>query len=95
MRCGRYLCGNNQVIPLPRVLLDSLAHNTLRLAVGIHLGAVEKVDAAVVGGLHACKGALAVDVAAVREPAAQRDGRDLEAGSAEEAVFHLGETFWF
>lgn len=53
-----YLGGDDEVVALPAVLLDGLAHDNLRLAGGVDLGAVEKVDAAVVGGLHAGKGAL-------------------------------------
>ena len=48
-----YLCGNNQVIALPAILLDGLAEQDLGLAVGVGLGRVEEVDAAVEGDLHA------------------------------------------
>lgn len=102
-----YLGRDDQVVPLPSKLLDRLAHDDLGLALGVHLGRVEEVDAAVVRRLHAgqralCKhassatmvsspgagGRTLVDMAAVGEPAAERDGGDLEAGPAQKPVLH-------
>lgn len=87
-----YLGGDDQIIPLPAILLDSLAHNCnpvnqlfitsppggvhrgdsavrgsslltlFALAIGINLGGVEEVDAAVVSGLHASEGSLCTQV---------------------------------
>lgn len=89
-----HLGRDDQVVALPPVLLDGLTHDLLRLAVRVPLGAVEKVDPAVVRRLHALVRALAVDVPAVREPPAERDGRHLQPGPAQEAVLHLGKVVW-
>lgn len=53
-----HLGGNDEVVSLPAVLFNGLAHDLFALAGGVDLGAVEKVDARVVGGLHAGIGAL-------------------------------------
>lgn len=53
-----HLGGDDEVVSLPAILFDGLAHDNLALAAGIHFGAVEKVDARVVRGLHAGIGAL-------------------------------------
>lgn len=66
-----YLGGDDDVVPLPAKLLDGLAHNLLGFALSVPFGAVEKVDAAVVRGLHTGICALTVDVPAVGEPAAE------------------------
>lgn len=52
---------NNEVIPLPSEFLDRLPHYSFRLAGRVALGAVEEVDAGVVGGFHAAEGALFSD----------------------------------
>lgn len=81
------LCANNQIVPLPPILFNRLAHDNLALALGVAFCAVEEVDADVVGGFHNLKRLLVFHVTAVGEPAAERDGGDLEAGAAEEAVW--------
>lgn len=53
-----YLCRDDQVISVPAKVLDGLAHNDLGLSPSVSLSRIEEVDAAVVGSLHAGKGAL-------------------------------------
>lgn len=55
---AQYLGGDDQIVTVPAELLDRLAHDLLRLASSIGLGAVKEVDTAVVGSLHAGVGAL-------------------------------------
>ena len=57
-----HLGGDDEVVSLPAVLFNGLAHDLFALAAGIHLGAVEKVDAAVVCSLHAGIGTLCAAV---------------------------------
>jgi hypothetical protein len=56
--CATYLGGNHQVVALPAILLNSLAHNNLRLASSVRLGTVKEVDTALVRSLHTLKSAL-------------------------------------
>jgi len=53
-----YLCRDDQVISVPAKVLDGLAHNDLGFSPRVGLGGVKEVHAAVVGSLHAGKGAL-------------------------------------
>lgn len=53
-----YLGGDDQIITLPSKLLDGLSHDSLRLAPGIDLGAVEEVDTTIIGRLHTRKSSL-------------------------------------
>ena len=77
---------------------NTISHDALALAARVALRAVEEVYSGVVGGFHAGEGLRVVDVAAaglaVGEPAAEREGGDLEAAAAQEAVGHFGEVFW-
>lgn len=63
-----YLGGDDQVIALPAVLLDSLAHDNLRLTLGVGLSAIEEVDATVVRSFHAAICALYM-MSSSRQPA--------------------------
>lgn len=74
-------------------MLDGAAHDFLGFAFGIALRTVEEVDTGVEGGFEACEGVFVTDMAAIREPAAERDGRDLETRFTDEAVLHFWEVF--
>lgn len=71
------LGGNNQIVSLPAILLDGLAHDNLGLAASVRFCTVEEVDASIVSGFHAIEGQLISHVAAVCDPASQRYHRDL------------------
>lgn len=88
---GVYLGRDDEIVSLPAKLLDGLAHDLFGLTLRVHLGTVKEVDTDVVGGFHAGEGAFSVDMTAVCQPATEGDGRNLETGAAQEAVFHLGE----
>ena len=59
---------DDQVVALPAEFFDGVAHHDLGLAACVGLGAVEEVDARVVGRFHAVEGDLVADVAAVGDP---------------------------
>jgi hypothetical protein len=66
-----YLGGDDEIIPLPPELLDGFAHDLFRLAISVPFSTVKKVDATVIGCLHAGKSAFVIDVPAIGEPSAQ------------------------
>jgi hypothetical protein len=56
---------HHNVAAVPAKVLDGATHYFLRLACRVTLGAVEEVDARIVGGFKARKGVVVADVAAV------------------------------
>jgi hypothetical protein len=87
------LGGDDDVVSQPAKMLDCAAHYFLGFTACVALGAVEKVDASVVGRFEAGKGLVVADVAAVCEPAPEGYGRNLETTLADEAVLHLWKVF--
>jgi hypothetical protein len=55
-----YLGRDNEIVTLPTVLLDGLAHKLLALPIGITLSAIDEITAHVVHRLHASKSAFCV-----------------------------------
>ena len=69
----------------PVELLEGVAHLDLTGTVGVDLGGVEEVDSVVPCSLHALLDNVAVLGAAVGEPSAEGEDRDLETAGAEVA----------
>ncbi len=74
--------------PLATLPLERPTEDRLGPGAGIDVGGVEGGDALVEGLAHACEGSVLLDLGAVGEPVAVRDGRDLQAAVAEVANLH-------
>lgn len=84
-----HLGSQNILIPRPVQLLKRAPHLDLALARRVRLGRVEEVDAVVPGRLHALLDDVALLRAAIGEPAAQREDRDLQARGAQVSEYHV------
>ena len=69
---------------------EHVAHDPLGLAVGVGLGVVEEVDAVVPRRRDQFARRAAADLVAERDPGAERQRRQLQAGRSEAAVLHGG-----
>src|SRR5690606_34316671 len=67
---------------------DDVAHDPFGLAVGVALGVVEEVDAVVPRGRDEFARRAAADLGTEREPRAERQCGQLQAGRTEAAVLH-------
>ena len=88
-----YLRGNDNIVPIPIEMLNRTTHDLFRLPLRITLSAVKEVDARVKSSFQARKGVFVADVATIREPASERNGRNLKTAFAHEAVLHFREVF--
>lgn len=84
------LCAQDVLVTGPVELLEGVSHFDLTGAVGVDLGSVEEVDSVVPCGLHALLDNVAVLGAAVGEPAAEGEDRDLQTAWAEVAELLVG-----
>lgn len=50
-----YFSRNHNIVSLPAIFLDCLAHNLFTLAAGIAFGAIEEIDSNIVCSFHARK----------------------------------------
>ena len=83
---------NDIVVALEIALLERLAHDYFGFAFGVYLGGVEEVDPVVPGLLEAgCRllNLLHTLIASVREPAAETQDGDLEAGVSKVSEQHV------
>ena len=91
MDASEELGGDDEVLAGPPKAPEGRPHDPLRLALGVHLGVVEEVDAAIERRGHAVGGEPLVQLLAERHPRSESQRADLETTRAEASILHSGD----
>ncbi len=77
-----------QDVGVALAFVEELAPDGFALAGGVDVGVVEEGDACLEGGVHDVRGGVGGEGVTERQPSAEADFADLDAGVAEASVLH-------